>query len=46
MTRSEIGMVRGKPDAIGFRTDVQLIFRFDESEKLKEYSVKEVITGL
>ena len=46
MTRSEVGMIRGKPDGIGFRTDVQLIFRFDESEKLKEYSVRQVITGL
>ena len=46
MTRSEVGMVRGKPNAIGFRGDVQLIFRFDESEKLREYSVKEVVTGL
>ena len=44
-TRSEVGMVRGKPDDIGFRTDVQLIFRFDESGKLKEYSVQKVITG-
>jgi hypothetical protein len=46
MTRSEVGIVRGKPNAIGFRSDVQLVFRFDESEKLKEYSVKEVVTGL
>jgi hypothetical protein len=46
MTRSEVGMIRGKPNAIGFRSDVQLIFRFDESEKLKEYSVREVVTGL
>ena len=45
MTRSEVGMVGGKPHGIGFRIDVQLIFRFDESEKVKEYLVREVITG-
>jgi hypothetical protein len=45
MTRSEVGMVRGKTDGVGFRADVQLIFKFDESDKLKEYSVRKVFTG-
>ena len=45
MTRSEVGMVRGRPHGYGFRSDIQLMFRFDESEKLKEYSVQEVFTG-
>jgi hypothetical protein len=43
MTRTETGMVRGKPDFI--RTDIQLLFRFDESEKLTSYSIQQVFTG-
>jgi hypothetical protein len=45
LTRSEVGIVRGSPGALGIRSDVQVIFRFDESEKLAEYSVQEVVTA-
>jgi hypothetical protein len=45
MTRTEAGMIRGKPDLAIIRTDIQLLFRFDESEKLTSYSIREVFTG-
>jgi hypothetical protein len=43
MTRTEAGMIRGKSDFI--RSDIQLLFRFDESERLTSYSIQEVLTG-
>ncbi|MGA8145294.1 MAG: hypothetical protein WB987_15515 [Candidatus Acidiferrales bacterium] len=45
MSRSETGMIRGKSDGLGVRSDIQLTFEFDESEKLTKYPIQEVFTG-
>ena len=46
MTRTEAAMIRSKSTGpLGVRADIQLLFRFDESERLVEYSIQEVLTG-
>jgi hypothetical protein len=43
--RTEMAMIRNASYNWPVRTDIQILFRFDDSSKLIRYSVKEINTG-
>jgi hypothetical protein len=42
---TEVALIRNSSNSFLIRGDIQIRFRFDESDKLTDYSVQEIFTG-